>query len=852
MATLSGPMDRRAYARNARRAGHVRSQLAARYWRELPLLDAHVMYESHNGRDFAGNPYALFRYLVDHPEYTHLHHVIAVNDADNPKARAFADHPRVTVVSIHSDEFIRYAESAKYQVNDTSFKDYVIKKPGQVYVHTWHSTLLKKLAIDTGRPWEAKRVGRALLQSDFFVSPNRFTTERLLSSHGVTPLFRAAIAEVGYPRNDLTVNVDVSRLRARLGVAAGERIALFAPTWRGNYVPENTVRQTLEDLEGISGVLPPDVRLYVKFHPMVYKFLGDHTIPHSVPDDVDINEFLGATDLLITDYSGIFYDYLLTGNPIIFYTPDLEAYAAQKDGFYLDIASLPGPLCRTIDEVGAAARDLQAVQLDNAESYARFRQRFGGADDGHACERVATIVFRGEDDGRTYRLENDKPKVLIYPANLAPNGVTASFLALLENLDYDRVNVAVLLPSESAYRETQALIDRRACVLYLGYQHGLTPREHARLARLDRLGAGGPHQVPAEALERIARNALGDIQFDCAINFNGYFPRAAGLVAFGVNAKRRVIYLHNDLDRDRRIKHPQLHSVFSLYPYYDALFCVSPESRDVNLARISRYLQATFGVPLATPMRFALNPIVPDRIGRRGAEPVASTTIDGTKYAVMRQPGDRLTGFPWPREDHVNFLAVGRLSREKNHRRLIRAFAKVAAVHRRTTLYISGDGVLVKELQQLITRLNMQGRVVLTGQLTNPLPLMRLCTCFVSSSDIEGQPITILEALVLGKPIIATDIAGHQSLLRASPGCLVDTTVADLARAMEEFVEGERQCLATFAAESYVQRSMTQFYRDVLRLPASIATEGASEARAVGATDGGVTAAEDGVLSSST
>jgi CDP-glycerol glycerophosphotransferase len=98
--------------------------------------------------------------------------------------------------------------------------------------------------------------------------------------------------------------------------------------------------------------------------------------------------------VLITDYSSMMVDYANTGRPMLFYTYDLDAYADEIRGFYLDfVETVPGPLLRTTDEVADALRDLDAVGAAYAERYAAFRATFCELDDGRAAERVVDRLF---------------------------------------------------------------------------------------------------------------------------------------------------------------------------------------------------------------------------------------------------------------------------------------------------------------------------------------------------------------------------------------------------------------------------------------------------------------------------
>ena len=798
------------------------SCLAAHYYHSEPLLENHVLYESSNGRDFAGNPYALFRYLLEHKDYQHLNHVIAVNDINHPKLAPFKGHPRVQIVEMNSDLFVRYAESCKYYINDVSFKPYLIKKEGQVYVYTWHSTLLKKLAADSNYVWEAKNTSRALLATDYFISPNRYTTENLCRCLGVDSLMPGLIAEIGYPRNDLIFNTDREQIRKRLNIPKGKKVILFAPTWRGQYYAKNTVKETLDYYWKIKENISDDYVIVVKFHTMVYPYLDKEAWTLSVPQDIDTNELLAVTDLLITDYSGILFDYLITGNPMIFFTPDRQEYAAAKSGFYLDLNELPGPICDTIEEVIDKINGIEEVQQQYAAQYRKFQERFVSAEDGRACERVINLVFKGENYENVYRLENKKKNILIYPGNLATNGVTTSFLTLLDYLDYDKYNIIVLLPNDYSNRQNQQRINKKAKVFYQVTTDGFTRREYVKAERLKILGLRKEEPELTTAYRRNMRRIFTDLEFDTVINFNGYSASWAAKLYFGLKAKKKVIYLHNDLNKDRKIKNPGLHSVFSLYRFYDKLFCVSEDSLDANARGMGAYTKRMFGFDPVPKMDYVNNLIKPERI-IENAEKLQTTIENGKEYYLAVNPisSDPSLSysftFPLPTKENINFITIGRLSPEKNHLRLLKAFYQVQKEYSNVRLYIVGQGVMKSELISFTKERMLDDKVVFIDYLANPYPLLKLCDCFVLSSDIEGQGLVILEALVMGKYVISTDIPGPHNILKNGEGQLVPCSDEALAEAMLNFVKnGKNVGRRKFDSIAYVANAIKQFQEKVL------------------------------------
>lgn len=102
-------------------------------------------------------------------------------------------------------------------------------------------------------------------------------------------------------------------------------------------------------------------------------------------------------------------------------------------------------------------------------------------------------------------------------------------------------------------------------------------------------------------------------------------------------------------------------------------------------------------------------------------------------------------------------VTVGRLSHQKNQTLLIKAFAKCAKRIPDYNLEIIGDGELKNELQELINNLGLQDRICLKGTFKNVDDLIRDVSLFVLSSDYEGIPNALIEAMSLGLPCISTD-----------------------------------------------------------------------------------------------
>src|SRR5699024_2881742 len=109
----------------------------------------------------------------------------------------------------------------------------------------------------------------------------------------------------------------------------------------------------------------------------------------------DISELFVIADVLVTDYSSMLFDFVVTGRPIVFYAPDIDEYGTSVRGFYLDFNEVcPGPVCETTD--GAAKlinRAVERPELFDDEKYRRFVETYAPYDDGQATDRVLSHLI---------------------------------------------------------------------------------------------------------------------------------------------------------------------------------------------------------------------------------------------------------------------------------------------------------------------------------------------------------------------------------------------------------------------------------------------------------------------------
>lgn len=118
------------------------------------------------------------------------------------------------------------------------------------------------------------------------------------------------------------------------------------------------------------------------------------------------------------------------------------------------------------------------------------------------------------------------------------------------------------------------------------------------------------------------------------------------------------------------------------------------------------------------------------------------------------------------KSESLTFIATGRMEPQKNYELMLRAFAEVHQTYPNTKLVVLGDGYLRKELENEIDRLNISEAVVLKGRVSNVEEELNKAHIYLMSSNWEGLPLSLMEAMSCGLPVIATKAGGVLDIVR--------------------------------------------------------------------------------------
>ena len=364
-----------------------------------PLLDNVVIFETFNGKNYSDSPKYIYEYLAKNYG-DKFECVWALNNGTKPPYGA-------KVVKRFSFQYAYYLARAKYLVFNVRPPLWYRKREGQVFLETWHGTPLKRLVFDqeevtAASPKYKQQFYKQRQDWDYLISANDFSTETLARCF----MYEGEMLDYGYPRNDLMYAENkgeiAKNIKNKLGIPLDKKTILYAPTWRDDeYYGKGQYKFTLKlDLNLLRQRLGNEYVILLRTHQYIADALditGLEGFAYNVSKYDDITELYLISDICITDYSSVFFDFANLRRPILFYTYDIEKYKSQLRGFYIDMnTEVPGPLLYTSEEVISAIEHIDEINEKYKDRYDTFYKRFCHLDDGNASKRVVERVFFGK------------------------------------------------------------------------------------------------------------------------------------------------------------------------------------------------------------------------------------------------------------------------------------------------------------------------------------------------------------------------------------------------------------------------------------------------------------------------
>ena len=386
---------------------NIESRKYMKFYRKFDVDNKMILFEAFNGKNYTCSPKALYEKMITMDEFQDYTMVWAFVD---PTVHEVAPFKNLIIVTTKSNDYYKYCSMAKYWIVNSIMTKGVKKKKNQIYVQCWHGTPLKRLRYDielNGASLNTveeirKRNDEDAINFDYFISPSKYCTEKFTSAFNLKNLGKKdIIIEKGYPRNDFLFNKskkDIDDIKKKLHLPKDKKIIFYLPTFRDN--------------QHTSGV-GYTYNLAIDFDRLMKRFSNKYVILFSshyfVSNSIDlskykdfvfdvahydeINELYLVSDIIMTDYSSVFFDFANLKRPMIFYMYDLDEYKNSLRDFYISLDELPGPIAKNQDELEYILENLESEKKKYNEKYEKFNKKFNYLDDGDASYRVIKEIF---------------------------------------------------------------------------------------------------------------------------------------------------------------------------------------------------------------------------------------------------------------------------------------------------------------------------------------------------------------------------------------------------------------------------------------------------------------------------
>ena len=362
-------------------------------YRLIPCQNDTVLFISFHGRGYSDNPMALHKYMSTHLKYQKYRCIFAIKNHKEKNIEI----ENAKIIEYFSIPYFYYLARSKYWIVNCKLPKYVLKKPNQIYLQTWHGTPLKKLAHDIEVP-EGTTFYRSEMtveqmrstydndvsKYNYMISPSAFTTEVFQSAFKID---RARLIETGYPRNDILSNYkehDLDVIKSKLKIPKDKKVILYAPTFRGNIY--QGMKSVDFDAKKLLDQLGDQYVLVYKLHPLLLDkpITDDQRIINLNHEDT--HDLFTISDMLISDFSSIIFDYSFFNKPMYFFVPDLDEYLSTL-GCFVDYQKImPGAICLNENQLA------DAIIANKQYDIEAFSKIFFKYHDGKNIERVVELI----------------------------------------------------------------------------------------------------------------------------------------------------------------------------------------------------------------------------------------------------------------------------------------------------------------------------------------------------------------------------------------------------------------------------------------------------------------------------
>ena len=343
-----------------------------------------VLFVGNIGKSFSGSPYEIYHYMQGNDKYRKYKCIWAFNNPEDFKKY------RLNTVKFDTLAYFASALKAKYWITDVNAeRSLKFKKKETKYLNTWHGVALKKIGNDD------KSSGRYDYSNiDYLCVSGEHDKRVYTSALNAKP---SCLLECGMPRNDrlfFTTESERTELRKKLNIPEGKKVILYAPTWRDSVNAGVSYDLNIPvDFKKWEKLLAYDYVLFIRAHDRTTKLMkidfNSFVKDYSRYEPLD--DLLIVTDVLITDYSSIVFDYSILEKPFICFGYDFEQYCRERGTYFDPEKVYPNGVLKTEEEVLDALAHINWKK--ECENTRILKKKFMEYSHGKATETCVKSLF---------------------------------------------------------------------------------------------------------------------------------------------------------------------------------------------------------------------------------------------------------------------------------------------------------------------------------------------------------------------------------------------------------------------------------------------------------------------------
>lgn len=349
----------------------------------FPVKNNKVLYMSYGGKKFNCNPKYIFQYIQK--ETSELEHIWVMKDKDNDELKGYKN---TTLVDNKGLIFYYHFLTSKVVISNASIPTYIPLRKEQKYIETWHGGgAYKKTGLSYDKSeLQIKKLKLIADEIQFFISSSQKVTDTKSDNHIIS---KEKFYNIGMPRNDILLQgsqVINSKVKKYYNLNNDVKIVLYAPTYRSREDDESLYEHLDMDklLQALENKFGGDWVVFTRMHYYLSEKM-EYKNAINVSDYDDMQELMLATDVLITDYSSVMWDFSLTKKPCLVFAPDLKEYKNERS-FFTPPNEWPFPIAKNNNELEQKVTGFDQEQYEKAVDSHHVNQ--GSFETGYATRDV--------------------------------------------------------------------------------------------------------------------------------------------------------------------------------------------------------------------------------------------------------------------------------------------------------------------------------------------------------------------------------------------------------------------------------------------------------------------------------